>query len=95
MRTPAPKPWHPSEEEFTAWRDDPVTQWVMSACRKAAEDNRQAWLSTSWESGRADQAALSEYRTRADAYRALEDTGYEGWLETHGQHDRAEEGEHA
>jgi hypothetical protein len=71
------KKWHPT--------DEPVTQWVMAACAKAADDNKQAWVESSWESGQADQAALSEFRTRADAYRALEETNFEGWMATHGQ----------
>jgi hypothetical protein len=74
---------HPSEEEFTAWRDDRVTKWVMSACQKAAEENKQAWLEKSWGSGVADQMELTVCRVRADAYSALHETNYTGWLATH------------
>jgi len=77
------KPWHPSEEEFAAWRDDPVTKWVMSACRKAADDCRDHWNETSWGNGMANQALLTEQRVRADAYLALVDTDFTGWLSTH------------
>ena len=72
---------HPSEEEFDAWRDNPITRWVMRAALKAAEANREAWISASWDNGEADPALLGEYRTRADAYRALSETSYDKWLE--------------
>ena len=74
---------HPSKEEFTAWRDHPVTRWVMEACRKAAEDNKRHWVEAAWESGTANQAHLIENRTRADAYLALAETQYDGWKGTH------------
>ncbi len=68
-----------SAEDFDQWRDNPVTQWVMAACAKAADGNRDAWIAASWDMGRADQAELTVLRTRADAYRALCDTDYSDW----------------
>lgn len=73
----------PSEEEFAAWRDDPVTKWVLMACRQAASDCRRHWEETSWANGQADQGLLTEQRVRADAYLALAETDYTGWLATH------------
>ncbi len=72
----------PSEEEFEAWRDDPVTRWIFAACRKAAEENERNWTMGAWATGQCDQLALTEYRARADAYLALQDTEYGGWLAT-------------
>lgn len=74
----------PSQDEFDAWRDNPITRWVMGACAKAAAENRQSWIEASWGAGNADPLLLVELKTRADAYLALEQTRYEGWLETHG-----------
>lgn len=74
---------NPSEEEFIAWRDHPVTRWVMRACELAADENKQQWVEKAWETGVSDPALLLENRTRADAYRALHETEYEGWKATH------------
>jgi hypothetical protein len=79
------KPPAISEEEFLSWFDDPVTRWVLDACRKASEENKLAWLEASWDTGSADQALLIELRTRADAYQALAETRWEGWVRTHGE----------
>lgn len=74
-----------SEEEFLAWHDDPVTRWVMEGATKAAAKNKLAWTDGSWATGRADQDALNELRTRADAYLALVETDFEGWRKAHGE----------
>lgn len=76
-----------SEEEFAAWHDDPVTRWVIAACRKAAEENKEAWVEASWGGGNADPLLLNELRTRADAYQALSETTYFGWVRTHGENE--------
>lgn len=76
-------------EDFATWRDNPVTQWVFAGCRKAAADNKDLWVKLSWDAGRTDETglaeALIELRTRADAYEALAETTYEGWLESNGE----------
>jgi len=76
-------------EAFEAWRDHPVTQWVFAACRQAAQDNKDLWVSKSWDAGLTDETglaeALIELRTRADAYLALADTTFEGWQESNGE----------
>lgn len=74
-----------SEEEFIAWRDDPVTQWVMAACVKGAEIQKAGWIAASWEGGDANIDLLIECRTRADAYRALVETDFIGWQRAHGE----------
>jgi hypothetical protein len=74
---------HPSAEDFDAWRENPVTQWVMKACELAGDDNRRNVADAMWGSGVADQKHLTENRARADAYYALCDTNYEGWKATH------------
>lgn len=83
---PTPKrPPAVSEDEFLAWRDDPVTAWILAACRKASAEQREAWNDASWSGGNADPMLLTELRTRSDAYLALADTTYRGWVRTHGE----------
>lgn len=70
----------PSEDEFTVWREDPVTRWVLMLCRKTAHQAFEAWSRGAWESGTVDPQELVRDRTRADAYLALEQTDYDGWV---------------
>ncbi len=72
-----------TEEDFEAWSENPVTRWVFAACMKAADANKQKWVDSSWEFNHANQALLSELRTRADAYAALVETDFDGWLAWH------------
>jgi uncharacterized phage-associated protein len=65
-----------SAEEFDAWRDDPVTAWVMSELSKAAEKQREYWLVMSWDGGVIDKTELEILRERASAYRALAELSY-------------------
>jgi len=64
-------------EEFAAWREDHVTQWVTAELARAADAQKAAWLELSWEQGEPDELQLAELRTRADAYRALAELSYE------------------
>lgn len=74
----------PSRDEFDTWLDHPVTQFVLAALEQAAQAQESEWRHWSWEMGKADQGQLNALRTRADAYRSIGETGYEGfceWLE--------------
>jgi hypothetical protein len=75
-----------SEEEFLLWKEHPITRWVLTAANRAAALQREAWIAKSWEQGEASPLALSELRTRADAYSALDETTYEGWRAMHDEH---------
>jgi hypothetical protein len=66
----------PSREAFQAWLEDPVTDWVMKAHRKTADDNKEAWIKQSWENGHSNPLALLELHTRADAYLAISQMSY-------------------
>ena len=66
---PRPKP--PTDEEYEAWVDHPITAFVLDCYDRMAEEQKQAWTYMSWEGGSSDPAALLEYRTRADAYRSM------------------------
>jgi hypothetical protein len=73
----------PSREEFAAWRDDPVTRFVMGALNRNAEECREEWLRLSWESGTADQRKLDGLRERSDALLGFT-ADYEAFCETLG-----------
>lgn len=88
VETPAPNPKlkpvvrsAPSREAFDAWRENPVTLFVFAALSRAASEQQTSWAATSWHGGIADQALLTELRVRADAYRAIEEGGYEAFCE--------------
>jgi len=66
-----PKPKPPTDEEYEAWIDHPITVFVLDCYQRMADEQRQAWELTSWEGGHADNALLLELRTRADAYRSM------------------------
>lgn len=76
-----------TSEEFEAWRDNPITQWVRAAFKRLAEENKAAWVETSWERGAAGPAELIELKTRADAYMAMSEMTFEDLQVTHGETD--------
>jgi len=90
LRAPDPKPkpdYHatPHPEDFAAWCEHPCTRFVAAAFEAAAAANRDAWLSASWGTGKADQETLTKLQARADAYMAFLETGlndYAKLLET-------------
>lgn len=75
---------HPTSEDFDAWRDNPVTRWVMAALKTAADENKELWMLQSWEQRKLDPLELSDLRVRADAYMAMAETPYEGWVDFNG-----------
>jgi hypothetical protein len=79
---PETRPIVPTEEEFAAWAEQPVTRFVAQAFALGAEIQRQAWLAASWANGEADPLKLMELRTRADAYRAFLETTWADYLKT-------------
>lgn len=66
----------PSEEDFAAWRDNPVTQYVMRAYSQAAEDAKAKWIAHSWDAGVCEPSELIENRTLAAAYLDMVDLTY-------------------
>jgi hypothetical protein len=77
-----------SRDDFARWRDDPVTRWVFKALASDADAQREAWTKHSWDNGHANPATLLELRTRADAYRAMEEVSYAGLCEALGEQPR-------
>jgi hypothetical protein len=80
----------PSRDEFAAWRDDPVTQFVMRALEHNADECRREWLRVSWEGGNADQRQLDGLRERSDALLGFT-ADYEAFCETLGLEPEEEE----
>lgn len=75
----------PSPDEFEAWAQHPVTQYVAAAFKASAEAQRDAWAEQSWGTGQADPIELAVLRARADAYMALLETGLERYVELNSQ----------
>lgn len=71
----------PSREAFRAWRDDHVTQFAFGALAVAAAEQQKAWTDVSWQSGDANAELLLELRTRADAYKSLQEADYEAFCQ--------------
>jgi hypothetical protein len=80
-----PKPYRgkitPTPEEFAAWAQHPVTEWVAARYMAMAGACREAWIEESWRKGLADEKMLLALRTRADCYSAFTETTYERYLE--------------
>jgi hypothetical protein len=72
-----------TEDDFLTWREHPVTKWVFDAIERGVEAQKSAWIDASWEAGKADPEMLIELRTRADAYRALNETTFGQWSSLH------------
>ena len=58
----------PSRDEFAAWRDHPVTRFVMAGVSVAAEAQRNTWMEASWSHGALSEITRERLMTRADAY---------------------------
>lgn len=60
-----------TEEDFIAWRANPVTQWVMGAFQISADLCERTWKETSWNNGTADQRTLDELRNKAVTFASI------------------------
>lgn len=79
----------PSEEEFEAWKADPVTQWVIGAYDIVAGEQKTAWLEATWATGQCDSYELCSLKTRADTYNAMKECSYDDFVATHEPKDNA------
>lgn len=66
-----------TEEDYIAWRENPVTRWVMAACEASAELCKRQWQEASWETGVANQAALNELRAKHKTWRGIIDASFD------------------
>lgn len=74
---------NPTEEEFEAWQDHPITRWVFDGCRIASEAAKATFIESAWETGKVDEKTLTELRTRADCYQGLADASLNDWASWH------------
>jgi len=65
-----------TEEDFLAWRENPVTRWFMKAFKNSAALCEAEWKDGSWITGQADQAALDVLKAKATAYAAVEESDF-------------------
>lgn len=73
----------PTEEEFLAWKDHPVTQFVIGAYERMAEAQKEQWIRQSWDSDHADSYDLCSLKTRADAYRSMAESDLSDFIAAH------------
>lgn len=52
-------------ESFEEWKGSPIGELFFGAMAKEVERSKQAWLSASWEGGRADPLLLHSLKERA------------------------------
>jgi len=62
---------------FEEWLANPVTEHVLAKVKETAEANKAAWISMSWDGGKADQLALVEMKARYEAGLDLSSITYE------------------
>jgi hypothetical protein len=64
-------------ELFEEWLANPVTEHVLAKVKETAEANKAAWISMSWDGGKADPLALVELKARYEAGLDLSELKYE------------------
>lgn len=70
-----------TREDFSMWRDNHITQVVMSVMRKVAEDARQEWIDASWDGGDIDPAFLASCKATYETYQIIENWSFEDYQE--------------
>lgn len=66
-----------AREDFSMWRDHPVTVHVFRELQKVADAAKEKWMSSSWEQGAADPLLLAELRAKAEIVHDLITVSYE------------------
>jgi hypothetical protein len=59
------------QDDFDAWRANPITRLVMDEFKEQAEEAKNGWLIYSWEGGHCDATKLYEMRGRYDGLMTL------------------------
>lgn len=55
-----------SREEFEAWAEHPVSQWILKAFGSQADALREDWIEGAWEADRLDPVEKTRAHTRWD-----------------------------
>lgn len=77
-----------TEEDFLAWREHPVSQWFFRAHEVSAALCERAWKEASWDSGVADQAALSVLKAKYEVFRGVVDADFSDIEARQDEHER-------
>lgn len=55
-----------TEDEFSAWRESPITEAVFMALGIKVSEARDRWMDASWKQGNPDPMLLVDLRARAE-----------------------------
>ena len=70
-------------DDFSAWRENPVTQYFLTALSRIADANEAEVRQRAWDAARAGQAghinaeSMNALAIKADAYRQIADPAFE------------------
>ena len=64
-------------DEYEAWTEHPITKLVIAELKKLADDRRDLWMLTSWNTGDSDPNKLAMLRGQAEAFMFLVDAPFE------------------
>lgn len=72
------------KDDFSAWRDNPITQEVFRAFDRLGERAKQTWVDASWGRGTTDPLLLADLKARAEVvedFRNITLEDLEEWLD--------------
>lgn len=55
-----------TEEDFEAWRENPVTKSLLGILADMVQDTKNKWDAVAWVGGSADPLLLADLRARAE-----------------------------
>lgn len=71
----------PTEDEFTIWRENPITAWVLAGVQRFADAQAPSFGALAWSADPAEWDALrlarERIKSRQDAYEGLAALTYE------------------
>ena len=62
-----------TEDDFSAWRENPVTEAVFAALKTKADEAKSNWLTASWDNGNIDPLVLADLRASAESWQYVID----------------------
>ena len=74
-----------TRDDFAAWAEHPVTQWILSAFGSQADALREGWIEGAWNADRLDPVEKTRAHTRWDILSQVADLTYETACEYAGQ----------
>lgn len=61
-----------TQQSFEEWKDHPVGEMFFKMLELAAEEAKQHWTVTSWNSGVCDPLKLASLKARAEAFEQMQ-----------------------